>query len=125
MSFNTSIPKNIQSQMETLIEIASGVSNEDQTADGVERELWRNLLQMGQQLMQLFFNKREADEERQRVYEVDGVVYPYRGQRQRDYVSLFGEVTVGRAYYWKKGEGGQFPLDEALSLPERCFSDFV
>lgn len=125
MSFNTSIPKNIQAQMETLIEIVSGVSDEGQTADEVERDLWRNLLVMGQQLMQLFFTVRETTEERQPACEVDGVVYPYRGQRKRQYVSLFGEVTVERAYYWSKGEGSQFPLDEALSLPERSFSDLV
>jgi hypothetical protein len=40
-------------------------------------------------------------------------------------VSLFGEVSVGRAYYWNKGEEGQLPLDEALSLPERSFSELV
>jgi hypothetical protein len=76
-------------------------------------------------LMQLFFDQQEEAEERQRTYEVDGLAYPYRGQRQRQYVSLFGEVTVGRASYWSKAKEGLFPLDEQLSLPERSFSDLV
>ena len=125
MSFDTSITETIQSQMETMLELVSDTSSPTQTAYDIESQLWQKLLALGQQLMQLFFKTQEEAEERQKAYEVDGVVYPYRGQRKRQYVSLFGEVTVGRAYYWKKGEAGQFPLDEALSLPERCFSDVV
>jgi len=126
MSFDTSIAGNIQSQVESLIELVSDDrSSQAQTAYEVESHLWQSLLVMGQQLMQLFFNSREADEERQKAYEVDGMAYPYRGQRKRHDVSLFGEVTVGRAYYWDKGKEGRFPLDEQLSLPERSFSDLV
>ena len=126
MSFDTSIAENIQSQVEKLVELVSDeTSSQGQTAYEVESQLWESLLAIGQQMMQLFFTMREKTEERQAVCEVDGVMYPYRGQRQRQYVSLFGEVTIERAYYWKKGAEGQFPLDEALSLPERSFSDFV
>ncbi len=126
MSFNTSIAESIQSQVKKLVELVSDeTSSQAQTAYEVESQLWQSLLAMGQQLMQLFFNKHEEAEERQKVYELAGVRYPYQGQRKRQYVSLFGEVTVERAYYWKKGEEGQFPLDEILSLPERSFSDFV
>ena len=126
MSFDTIIAKDIQSQMESLIEMVSDDrSDQAQTAYEVESHLWQNLLTLGQQLMQLFFNTQEEAEERQKAYKVDGVAYPYRGQRKRQYVSLFGEVTVERAYYWTKGEAGQFPLDEQLSLPERSFPDLV
>jgi hypothetical protein len=58
-------------------------------------------------------------------YEVDHVSYPYVGQRNRRYVSLFGEVSVNRGYYWLKGVGSRCPLDEVLSLPERSFSDWI
>ena len=59
------------------------------------------------------------------VLEVNGVCYGYRGSRRRSYVSLFGEVQVARAYYWSADGGGVCPLDGALSLPARCYSDSV
>jgi len=125
MSFNTSIAENIRAQVEAVIEFVSGESGQTETAYEVEARLWREMLVLGQHLMQLFFNKQEEAAERHKGYEVDGVTYGYRGQRTRQYVSLFGEVSVGRAYYWNKGEGSQLPLDEALSLPERSFSELV
>lgn len=125
MSFNISITENIQSKMEELIEIASGELSKDKTAYEVEDMLWREMLAMGQRLMQLFFVTQEKQEIQQDVYEADGIEYPYIGQRSRRYVSLFGDVTVGRAGYWHKGLEIQFPLDDKLSLPERSFSDLV
>lgn len=80
---------------------------------------------MGQALMQLFFSIQEQEEEQLKVYETEGLKYPYVGQRERKYVSVFGEVTVRRAGYWRKGMTGQFPLDDHLSLPERSFSNLV
>jgi hypothetical protein len=124
MSFNASIAENIQAQKEELVEMVRGESSQSQTAHEIEGLLWRAMLVLGQHQMQLFFNICEEQEERQREYEAGDVTYRYMGQRKRQYVSLFGEVTVGRAYYWHKGEGSQFPLDAQLSLPERSFSDW-
>jgi len=125
MSFNTSIAENIQATVEELIEMVSGESGRDKTAHEIEGQLWREMLAMGQQLMQLFFTAQEKQEVTQKVYEAEGVEYPYIGQRDRKYVSLFGDVTVWRAGYWRKGLEGQFPLDDKLSLPQRSFSDLV
>lgn len=125
MSFNTSIAENIKAKVEELIGMVGGESNRDKTAHEIEEQLWWELLAMGQQLMQLFFTSEEQQEVQQKVYEAAGAEYPYIGQRDRKYVSLFGKVTVWRACYWRKGEGSQFPLDEKLSLPQRSFSDLV
>jgi hypothetical protein len=125
MSFNTSIAETIQSKMEELIEMVSRPSGQNKTAHEIEEQLWREMLALGQQLMQLFFTTQEKDEGQQAVYEAGGIDYPYIGQRERKYVSLFGDVTVWRACYWLQGLGSQFPLDEKLSLPQRTFSDLV
>lgn len=125
MSFNTSIAENIRAEVKELIKMVSGESSQDKTAHEIEDLLWRELLTLGQQLMQLFFTSHEKQEVHQEVYEVEGITYPYIGQRDRQYVSLFGEVTVWRACYWRKGREGQFPLDDQLSLPQRSFSDLV
>lgn len=125
MSFPTSIAENIRIETEKLIEMVSGEGSQCKTAHEIEEQLWWNLLVMGQQLMQLFFTSCEQQEVQQKVYEVEGVVYGYTGQKKRKYVSLFGEVEVWRASYWCKGQGSHFPLDEKLSLPRRSFSDLV
>ncbi len=125
MSFNTSITENIRAEIEGLIEMVSEESSRDKTAHEVEDQLWREMLAMGQQLMQLFFTSQEKQEVTQKVYETQGNEYAYIGQRDRKYVSLFGDVTIWRACYWCKGVGSQFPLDDKLSLPHRSFSDLV
>lgn len=125
MSFKTSIVENIRVEIEGLIEMVSGESSQDKTAHEIEDQLWREMLAMGQQLMQLFFITQEKQESQQEVYEAGGIEYPYIGQRDRKYVSLFGDVTVWRSGYWRKGLEGQFPLDDKLSLPQRSFSDLV
>jgi len=125
MSFTTSIAESIWVEVEEVIELVIGESSQDKTAYEVEGQLWQKMLALGQQLMQLFFTTQEKEEEQQEVYEVAGIGYRYIGQRQRKYVSLFGDVMVGRACYWYKGMESQFPLDDQLSLPQRSFSDLV
>jgi hypothetical protein len=125
MSFPTSITENIRTGTEKLIEMVSGESRQSKTAHEIEGQLWQDLLALGQQLMQLFFTTSEQQEEQHKVYEVEDVAYEYAGQKKRQYVSLFGEVDVWRASYWRKGCGSHFPLDERLSLPARSFSDLV
>lgn len=125
MSFPTSIAENIRADAEKLIEMVRSDNHQSQTAHEIESQLWWALLTMGQQLMQLFFTTCEQQEERQKDYEVEDVTYEYAGQKKRQYVSLFGEVDVWRASYWRKGCGSHFPLDEKVSLPARSFSDLV
>jgi hypothetical protein len=111
--------------MDELIEMVREASSQDKTAHEIEVRLWQEMLAMGRQLMQLFFTTQEKEESQRRVYESEGVEYPYIGQRDRKYVSVFGAVSVWRASYWGKGMGSQFPLDAKLSLPQRSFSDLV
>lgn len=125
MSFTPSIAEKIRAEVEEVIEWVSGKSSQSKTAYEIEGQLWWKMLALGQLLMQLFFTTREQEEVKQKVYESEGEVYPYIGQRERKYVSIFGEVSVRRAGYWRKGEEIQMPLDDQLSLPGRSFSDLV
>jgi hypothetical protein len=51
-----------------------------------------------------------------------GVVRRYHSTCERMYRSIFGSVPIRRAYYFHPKHGGIYPLDEALGLPERCYS---
>lgn len=125
MSFNPSITQNIRAEFEGLIKMVSDAESQTKTAYEIEGELWWSMLALGQQLLQMFFIMREKQETQLKSYDVDDVSHPYVGQRKRSYISLFGEVEVKRACYWVKGASGHYPLDEALSLPQRSFSDWV
>jgi len=125
MSFPPSIAQDIRVEVEELIEMVSGESSQAKTAYEIEGQLWWRMLGLARQLLQLFFVMREKQEGRHKAYEVDGIRYGYVGQRKRSYVSLFGEVCVSRACYWCRGKGSHYPLDAALSLPARSFSDWV
>lgn len=41
------------------------------------------------------------------------------------YFSVFGKLVIRRAYFYAAETGGVCPLDAALSLPARCYSDFL
>jgi hypothetical protein len=126
MSFNTdSIAEKVRGGIEELIALATGEKSKESSADQMERCIWWKLLEVGRYLMQLFFAARREAAEADRQIERNGEVYPYKGQRKREYVSVFGKVTVWRGAYWKRGSGSVYPLDEALSLPERQYSDWV
>jgi hypothetical protein len=126
MSFNAdSIAEEVRKGIEALIGMASGEEGGAMSADQMERQMWWQLLEVGRQLMQLFFAARSRAEEAKRVVEREGEEYPYKGQRERDYLSVFGRVKIERRAYWKRGVGSVFPLDESLSLPSRVYSDWV
>lgn len=91
----------------------------------MEEQLWVRMLGLGRDLMQLYFEAQyEAEVVHDRVI-VEEVGYAYERSSQRAYVSLFGEVTVKRAYYLNATQGGICPLDAKVSLPERCYSESV
>lgn len=124
MSPNTrSIPEKIREEIDELIQLA--IEKEGGSADQMERQMWWKLLKIGRNLMSLFFTARKEAAGKEKWVEQEGEIYRYKGDRKRGYVSVFGEVEVWRASYWKKGKGSLFPLDEALSLPERQYSDWV
>lgn len=55
----------------------------------------------------------------------DGKARRRHGVRTRTYRSLFGPVTVARAYYHRAEHGGVAPLDSQLAMPERSYSHLL
>jgi len=91
----------------------------------MERSLFRQVLHLGYQLLRLFVTKRAENESHARLVKSDQTVLPYHSQKGRDYFSIFGKLRFERAYFYAWGGSGCFPLDEALSLPEHCYSDLL
>lgn len=120
------IPQGLHQQVSALQEMVyRHAANSSVTADEVERELWTEMLKMGQSLLQQFFTLRHEMTEAQEAIEKDGERYPYAGESDRTYQSIFGTVTVSRYYYWKRGAKGHHPEDEALGLPDTKMSHWI
>jgi len=82
-----------------------------------EETIFRELLKLGQGLLNLYISKQGTGKD---IYEKK---LPYHKTENRNYISIFGDITIPRAYFWKKGsESGEYPLDKKLNLPEKEYS---
>lgn len=121
----TMIQQKVQSDFEALLTMVQSPQAEQQTADQMERHLFKQLLQLGAHLMLLFLTYRSQRHQRQAVCDERGERIPYHSDRQRRYYSVFGCLRFARPYFYRRGSEGQIPLDAALGLAADCYSDFL
>ena len=93
-----------------------------QELHSVEGEIFRMLLSLGRILLELFLRSVGTGHMGQTATMKNGAVVRYRRDSPRKYLSIFGEVTIVRAYYLKDGAKGVFPLEAQLNLPKRKYS---
>jgi hypothetical protein len=124
MSSNSArIVQQIQHDFKELIEYV--MSKESRTAYEVELTLFQRLLALGRQLLFLFFVQRASLRPNEAVYAPDGTRLTYQEKRPTTYFSVFGKIQFRRHYFHAPGQQGICPLDAALSLPPRCYSDLL
>jgi hypothetical protein len=124
-SNSTQMIHQLRTDFEWLLALVTGPEAQTATMDQMERSLFRQVLRLGFRLLQLFVVRRVEGESHAPLTNGDGKRLPYHSQKPSDYFSIFGKLTFERAYFYAQGEGGRCPLDEALSLPERCYSDLL
>jgi hypothetical protein len=88
----------------------------------VEDRIYRRLLRLGRILLELFVLAIGTGKAAEALIGPDDSVYRYLRDSGRKYLSIFGEITIMRAYYARKGRKGLFPLDARLNLPARKYS---
>jgi len=126
MSFNsTQMIHQLRAEFEQLLALVTSAEAQTATMDQMERSLFRQVLRLGFKLLQLFVMVRVEAESHAPLVKSDRTVLPYHSQKPCDYFSIFGKLRFERAYFYAWGGNGQCPLDEALSLPERCYSDLL
>jgi len=126
MSANsTQLIHELRADFETLLNLVSGPTARTATVDQMERSLFRHLLRVGRKLLRLFLACRVQAESHAPQWGWQRQKLPYHAQKAVDYFSVFGKVAVARAYFYAPGQAGKCPLDRALSLPERCYSDLL
>lgn len=110
MTFNSeTIIQDIRTDFEKMIDFVMGEAAHTATADQIERGLFGLLLAMGIKLLGLFFVMRSQACTRDKYQRRDGCELPYQQEKKRDYYSIFGKLPIWRPYFYKKGQGGQFP----------------
>jgi hypothetical protein len=126
MTFNSQeIIQDVHAQFEHMLDFVTGEQARTASADHIERGLFKLLLSLGAKLLQLFFVMRSQACSRQAIQTETGQEMPYHRDTPREYFSIFGKVAIERPYFYKKGVGGQTPLDAELSLGEDSYSDLL
>jgi hypothetical protein len=115
----------LRTDFEALLNLVTGAEAQMATLNQMERSLLRHLLRMGRKLLQVFLAGRAEAEAHTPQWGWQRHTLPYHSQKAVDYFSVFGKLEVSRAYFYAPGWGGKTPLDRALSLPERCYSDLL
>jgi hypothetical protein len=115
----------VQQQFQDLLAYVTGPETRSSTAYEVELTLFRRLLALGAALLQLFFLTRAAARPSEPVSAPDGTRLRYHDRRPVPYYSVFGKLRFHRHAYTAPGQPVVCPLDAALSLPARCYSDLL
>ena len=88
----------------------------------VEISIHRMVLALGKLLLELFVLSMGTGKTGTTLVDHHGRTYRYLRDSPRNYMSLFGEIVIPRAYYYREGQEGLFPLDSILNLPKRKYS---
>ncbi|MDB5349288.1 MAG: hypothetical protein JWN86_535 [Planctomycetota bacterium] len=114
-----------QEQFDALRDFVRQAARAERRIDTVERGLMRQLLALGHALLSAFIAQQGDGDLGPEVETVAGQTARRLPQRHdRRYVSIFGELAIGRVVYGTR-EGRRIervPLDERLGLPEGDFS---
>jgi hypothetical protein len=119
------IVQQMQREFQSLIAYVSDAESRTRTAAEVECTLFRRLLAVGLGLLRLFFVTRAAVRPIRPIAPRTNQPIPYHDRRPIDYFSVFGKLSFARHYFYAGDIGGVCPLDAALSLPARCYSDLL
>jgi hypothetical protein len=126
MAFNSqAIIQDVRAEFEHLLDFVTGEQARTAKADSIERGLFKMLLSLGAQLLQLFFAMRSEACLRQSVQSKSGQELPYHRDTERVYFSIFNKVFIERPYFYKRGVGAQIPLDAELGLGDDSYSDLL
>jgi hypothetical protein len=124
-SNSTVLVTQLRAEFEKLLALVTGPEARRATLDQMERSLFRQVLRLGLRLLKLFLTTRIEAESHAPQPGTGKTLLPYHSQKTADYFSIFGKLTFARAYFYQTGRAGRCPLDGALSLPARCYSDLL
>lgn len=110
-----------QTQYEEMIDFVRQASATDSTIDQVERSLWERLLAVGRVMLEGYVAGYDTGDLGPTLEHEGRTLRRLEELHDRRYVSVFGELTIGRTVYGTRETQKHevVPLDALLSLPER------
>ena len=126
MSANSQeIVQQVRAEFEALItKMIQATPQPAPTADAMEGDLWKYMLQLGRGLMAAFLVRRAEEVVPPNVSLGEATTLPSHAQVQRSYHCVFGKIRFARRYYYRPGQGA-FPADADLNLPTNACSDLL
>jgi hypothetical protein len=125
--FSQKKPHQRWSIMEELIAQAKGQFDQilsyiqgdaqNQHLNEVEKGIFHALLKLGLTLLLVFFQHKGVGYKGKVHIDKEGVKRPYHSIKHREYLSIFGRVSIPRACYWARRCHEIYPLDAELNLP--------
>lgn len=91
----------------------------------VERQLLSLVMAVGRAALEEFVAVKGSGYAGKQIVDRQGNRRPYVRDRVCAYRSIFGTISIPRAYYYDVGSPGAFPLDGELNLPDRGYSYLV
>jgi hypothetical protein len=122
-SNSTQIIHQIQEKMSQIITTMTGETTLDLDAYDAETQVLESLLSLGRSCLTLYFETRARQTMAPTARTPKGQELPYHSHKTRTQMTLFGAVVIKRPYFYKSREGGYYPLDEQVNLPEHSYSD--
>ena len=111
--------RNILKMQDQIAELSQLLLNDWQAIElhSVEEKIFRALLKIGNTALAAFVEKKGTGKN---AY---GDESHSHSEKNWNYISIFGNVAIKRAYFWDKEKGsGVFPIDEKLNLPSKHYS---
>lgn len=124
-SNTTEIIQYIQEKVLEMIEMVTGQAAIEMTAYDAEKEMLKELLAIGASFMSLYYKRRSAEFALDSATREDGVELPFHSWKQRQQLTIFGDVEIERSYFYESGKGGYLPMDKAVNLPPSLYSDVL
>jgi hypothetical protein len=87
----------------------------------VENSMFQQFLEMGKKLLSQFIELKTKESKMPSIVN-NGEQLPFHSIKKRNYLSIFGDIEIARAYFWKRGSLGVFPMDSELNLPRHHHS---
>lgn len=108
-------------QFDNILSYVQGEA-QNQQLNEIEKGIFCALLKLGLTLLLVFFQQKGVGHRGKVHIDKEGTKRSYHSIKTRDYLSIFGRISIPRACYWTKGRHEIYPLDAELNLPHIEYS---
>jgi hypothetical protein len=119
------LSEKIHEEITHLLSLSDGYINSSVSAHEIERGLLKRLLKLGFVLLCYIFERRILGEEACRIVPKGCEKIVTKGKTSRNYLSIFGMLTLIRPSFWSEERGKMYIADESLQLPPDQNSYFI